>query len=129
MLAVTVATVTVTEADAEHPPLVTITEYVVVALGVTTGFCKAVCPANDGSAGIELHRYVPPPAVLRVTGVVPPEQMVVGFALAVTVSAFTVTVYAALAVHPPTVTVTVYVVVTAGVTYTVSFVPRPQHQL
>jgi hypothetical protein len=103
-------TVTVTWAVSVQPfAPVTVTVYVVVAVGDAVGLAPVV--ALKPVAGF--HAYDVPP--LAVKGVLFPVQIVTLFPALAFGKALTVIVTDAVAVHPPElVTVTVYVVVTVG---------------
>ena len=103
-----VFTVIATVAVAEHPLVVPVTVYVVVADGVAFGF------AIEGLLNpvVGNHAYVVPP--LAVNGVEVPEQ-IVAVPLADTDGiGLTVTVTTCVEEHIPVVPVTVYVVVVVG---------------
>lgn len=101
--------VTVTVAVEEQVPFDTVTVYVVVEVGVATGF--AIAALLRLAAGLQL--YVVPPLAFSV--VLLPEQIVTGDPALATGPGVTVTVTVAVAVQPDDVPVTVYVVVAEGV--------------
>jgi hypothetical protein len=115
-------TVTLTVAVPVHPAvLVPVTEYVVVVLGVTVLLAPLPNPPD------QLYVFAP----LAVITEVCPLHIAAGLAVAVTVgNGFTVTLTAAVPVHPAVlVPVTVYVVVVLGVTVLLAPLPNPPDQL
>jgi len=104
--------------------VVPVTEYVVVAVGLTVTFGLVPNPFDQ-------LNVVPMISELTVKSELSFRQISVGVALAVIVgNGFTVTLTVAVPVHPAVlVPVTVYVVVELGVTVLLAPVPNPPDQL
>ena len=118
-------TVTVTVAVPVHPSgVVPVTEYVVVAVGLTVTLGFVPKPLDQ-------LNVVPGISELTVSSELSPRQISDGVALAVIFgNGWTVTVTSAVPVQPSIVVpVTEYVVVVVGLTVTFGFVPKPLDQL
>jgi len=108
-----------------HPSgVVPVTEYVVVAVGLTVTFGFVPNPFDQ-------LNVVPGISELTIKSELSPRQISVGVALAVIVgNGWTVTVTDAVPVQPSSVVpVTEYVIVAVGLTVTFGFVPNPFDQL
>jgi len=108
-----------------HPSgVVPVTEYVVVAVGLTVTFGLVPNPLDQ-------LNVVPVISELTIKSELSPRQISSGVAVAVIVGkGWIVTVTSAVPVHPSgVVPVTEYVVVAVGLTVTFGFVPKPLDQL
>ena len=118
-------TVTVTSAVPVQPSgVVPVTEYVVVAVGLTVTFGFVPKPLDQ-------LNVVPGISELTVKSELSPRQISDGLAVTVIIgNGWTVTVTSAVPVHPSIVVpVTEYVVVVVGLTVKFEFVPNPFDQL